>query len=248
MASDVLIANLALDAIGTRSTIAAISENSEEARAISRQFDNARDDCLAAAHWNFARKQIALTLLKDGSLNPPDDVPAPWLYEYAYPADCIGCRYVMPSANNDPTVAALFGATFAGAAQFSQGRPVRFIVSTDLDSQGNPIKVILTNQAQAVLVYTWRNTDPNLYDSMFVRALANYLGFLISTALTGDKALTKMAFQIADATTKGARANNGNEGITVIDSTPDWIAIRGFEADYADGYFIQSPVDLPSIT
>lgn len=247
MADDTQIANLALDSIGARATIATLDESSEEARVISRQLSIARDDCLAAAHWNFARKQIALTLLKDGTLTPPDSVPQPWLYSYAYPADCIGCRYIMASAVNDPAIAAMFGVGIA-SAQPSQAKPVRFIVSTDYDSQGNAIKVILTNQAQAQLVYTWRNTDPNLYDSMFIRAFANYLGFLISTPLSGDKALARQAFQIADASSRSARANNGNEGITVIDNMPDWLAVRGFEADFACGYFIQSPVDLPSIT
>jgi hypothetical protein len=99
--SAVAIANLALDAVGARATISSFTEASKEARVISRQYDQALDDVLGAAHWNFARKQLALTLLKDGSAG--DTVPAPWLYEYAYPSDCVGARYILPTVSSDPS-------------------------------------------------------------------------------------------------------------------------------------------------
>lgn len=249
MASDVQIANLALDAIGARATIASLSENSAEARALSRQFEQAREDVLSAAHWNFARKQLTLTLLKDGTLSPPDTVPQPWLYEYAYPSDCVAARYVMPLFTDVGVGASIFGPDFAmGARGDSQSPPVRFLVSTDEDDQGNPLRVILTNQPQAVLVYTARITNPQVYDGPFTRALANYLGALVSIALTGDKALARQAFQIADNTTKEARRINGNEGITVIDSVPDWLRTRGIESQASSGAYIQNPTDLSFIT
>ena len=245
MASTVQIANLALDAIGARATIANFQETSAEARLLARQYDQALEDVLAAAHWNFARKQAALTLLKDGSLSPPDDVPAPWVYEYAYPSDCVAARYVMPSLQSDPNVVG------TGAAPFAAASPVRFIISTDEDSNGNAIKVILTNQPAAVLVYTSRVTNSQLYDGPFVRALANYLGALIAIPLSGDKALARSAFQVADATTKSARASNGNEGgPTVIDVVPDWIAARGYQSDMGQGSnaYVMSPSNLVFVT
>jgi hypothetical protein len=86
---------------------------------------------------------------------------------------------------------------------------------------------------------------------MFIRALANYLGALISMPLSGDKALARQAFQIADATARAAQAANANEdGPTIQESTPDWISVRGYEADMGQTYspYVQAPTNLVFIT
>lgn len=244
--SQVAICNLALDAIGTRSTISSMSEGSAEAAACARQYEPALEAVLQAAHWNFARKQATMTLLKDGTATPSQNCPPPWAYEYAYPSDCLACRYVMPLATSQVS-------TFVGtpAVQYPITPPVRFIVSSDEDSNGNPINVILTNQVQAVLCYTFRCTNVNLFDAQFVRAFANYLGYLLAIPLSGDKALAKMAFQIADQTCKQAQASNGNEGITINDHVPDWITTRGYVMDWGhaqDGQWIFPPQSLAFVS
>lgn len=228
MTDQVTICNLALDSIGARSEIASLTEDSQAARKLSLHWAPAVDAILSAAHWNFARKQAALALLKDGTLSPPDSVPQPWLYEYAPPADSLLSRYIMPTFTSSPAslpgpVAALDASTPA----------VRFIVSSDVDTNGSPVNVILTNQPEALLVYTYRVTNPELFDGQFVVALAAYLGSRVAISLTGDKNMAKMAFDIADRTTREARASNGNEGITVNDVVPDWIRVRGYASDWA---------------
>lgn len=240
--SQVAICNLALDSIGTRSTISSMSENSAEANACNRQYTPALEAVLQAAHWNFARKQVALSLLKDGTVTPSQNVPTPWAFEYAVPSDMLQARYVMPLSVSNNT-------TFVGtpAVQYPITPPVRFIISSDQDTNGNPINVILTNQAQAILCYTYRCTNPNLFDSQFVTAFANYLGFKICMALTGDKAMQKQAFQIADNTCKAAQASNNNEGIEIINNVPDWITARGYIWDWGhaqNGQWIFPPQSL----
>lgn len=235
-ASEVEICNLALDAVGTRSTIASLTESSAEARACSRQYRAARDSVLAAAHWNFARKQVALAVLKDGTVTPSQNVPTPWTYEYAYPSDCISARYLMPSVMDT------LSQTRVLANEMS-----RFIVSSDVDSFNAPNKVILTNLDQAILVYTMRLEDPSLYDEQFTTAFSYFLGAKLALALTGDKALARGLFATADQMTREARAGNGNEGgPTLIDITPDWISARGFDADAGFPYspYILPPVNL----
>lgn len=243
-ASQVDIANLALASIGTRSRIAALNEQSAEAIAVRLHYDTCLDAVLGAAHWNFARKQVAAALLKDGTLSPPDDVPQPWLFEYAYPSDCVTARYLMPLVTRAPNAGAVLG------APYSSGAPVKFLVSTDVDATDTPNKVILTNEAQAVLVYTVRMTNTQLYDGPFVIALSNYLGARLSIDLTGDKQLARMAFELADRTCRQAQASNGNEGITVIDNVPDWIRVRGYEQDVAPGWsqYVMGPTNLQFIT
>src|SRR5258706_8457195 len=71
VSSDTVIANLALSAIGTRSTIISMSENSAEAQTIALHYTNVRDELLRDAHWNFARKQVNLALLNDSTQLSP---------------------------------------------------------------------------------------------------------------------------------------------------------------------------------
>jgi hypothetical protein len=226
MSSQIEIANMALDATGTRSTIASLTEGSAESNAISRQWSNAMDSVLRAAHWNFARKQVPLTLLQDGTAGGTP--PTPWLYEYAYPSDCLLVRYLMPMIQVNPV-----GVVGAVSPVAAYGPPVKFILSTDNDITGNPIPVLLTNQPQAVAVYTFRNGNTAMWDPLFVQAFAAFLGSRICIPLTGDKVMMKTLIQLANQYAMDAQAKNGNEGLTVIDSTPDWIRVRGYLSDWA---------------
>lgn len=246
--SQVAICNLALDAMGARSTISALTEGSAEAAACSRQYQPALEAVLQAAHWNFARKQGALTLLLDATLTSPDEVPVPWTYEYAVPSDCLAGRYIMP------TNAASSPLSGYGMGSPSPVYPVApacaFIFSSGQDSNSNPINVILTNQPNAILVYSYRVANPNLFDSQFTRAFANYLAHLLVMPLAGDKALGRDCYAVAERSCREAMASDGNEGLTVINSVPDWIATRGYLWDWGhaqNGMFIMPPIGLPSI-
>lgn len=92
-------------------------------------------------------------------------------------------------------------------------------------------RVILTNQADATLVYVKQVTDPNVWDPMFQEAFINALGGDICLALSGDKALAKLCYARANAKIEEARKADGNEGITINDVTPDWIRGRGIAFD-----------------
>jgi hypothetical protein len=245
MTSEVQIANMALDVIGTRSTIASLTEGSTEANAIARHWDNALDSVLRAAHWNFARKQINLALLLDGTQSGVT-VPMPWLYEYAYPSDCVLMRYLMPLIQVQPI--SIPGSASPVAAY---GPPVRFQIGTDTDANGNPQNVLLTNQQQALGVYTFRNTNTAMWDPLFVQAMSAYLGARIAIALTGDKNTARMALQMAQAYSIDAQRQNGNEGLTIIDNQPDWIRVRGYASDWAwpdGGLFSYGPQQLTLVT
>lgn len=245
MSSQVEIANMALDTIGSRSTIASLGEGSTESNAISRHWNNALDSVLRAAHWNFARKQIPLTLLQDGTEGGTP--PTPWLYEYAYPSDCVLMRYLMPTIQVTPVA----GSVSQPSPVAAIGPTVRFLLSTDNDASGNPVPVILTNQPQAVGIYTFRNTNTSMWDPLFVQCFAAYLGARICITLTGDKNMMKMALTLADQYSRDAQAKNGNEGITVIDSTPDWMRVRGYASDWAypdGGMFSYGPQSLTMVT
>ena len=238
------IYNLALSAIGTRSTVASPTENSAESNALNLHYAPAIESILQAARWNFARRQALLTVLNDATQSQP--VPTPWLYEYALPSDCVQARYVMPTIMLN-SASSTVGTPSAPTAL---GPPVKFLMSTDLDTNGNQIMVLLTNQIQATLVYTSRITNPNLFDGSFIEALSVYLGARVCMALTGDKALTKGTYEHAASLCKTAQASNGNEGLTVIDNVPDWMKVRGYASDWGqtDGSFSYGPSALQQVS
>lgn len=104
------LANRALDAIGYP-----IGERIGDLRdggvasLFLRHYAPAVQQLLRAAHWNFARAQVALTLLNDATgattaaqqaAGQPVTVGtgttgmSPWTFEYAWPVDCVKARYV----------------------------------------------------------------------------------------------------------------------------------------------------------
>lgn len=237
----VAICNLALSSIGTRSSISSLSEGSAESNALSLHYQPALDFMLRAADWNFARKQVALALLKVNSAATP--VQSPWQYQYAYPSDCIKLRSIVPAYTSQ--IVSGFGPTDTGFT----GRTIRFVVGADQDQTDNDIVVVLTNQPQAVASYTRRVTNPALFDAGFVEAFYNYLGSRVCIALNGDKNMAKMAMQVTSQRVAEAEAENGNEGITVIDHMPDWIRVRGVESDFfQEDDFATGPVSTALAT
>ena len=88
-------------------------------------------------------------------------------------------------------------------------------------------RVILTNQEFAILVYVKQITDPNLMDPLFQDAWVQILGYYLGLALSGDKQLTTLCIQKANAMVMEARKADGNEGLSMNDITPDWIRTRG---------------------
>lgn len=237
MSSDTEVANLALAKIGTRSTIASLTEDSNEARAINLIYANTRDQVLGMAFWNFARKTANLGVLKiapgamgstsaGGNVWSPDWPPPGWLYEYAYPADCIQMRFISPQFSNNVGVDGIpvFGNAVTTVAPYATAA-ARFEVATD-SIAGNQQNVILTNVYQAIGVYTLRVTNPDLWGSQFIEALAAAIAGRVAMQLTGDKQLVSAMFTYANSVLLQARTADGNEGLTIQDSTPDWIQSR----------------------
>jgi hypothetical protein len=109
---------------------------------------------------------------------------------------------------------------------YTVGPGAGFKVATDEDANGQQQNVILTNQYQAIGVYTKRIINPGLFGAQFVEALVQALAAKLAIALTGQVPLANTKFAQANAIITQARASDGNEGLTVIDNMPDWITIR----------------------
>ena len=249
MTSPTDIANQALSLLGTRSTIAALTEDSNEARAVSTWIDVVRDEIARLAPWNCVKMFGNLTLICAAPGTPENPtagttqwqrgIPVPpWAYEYAYPSDCLRPLYIIPQfmtgySSGIPITTAVTG----GAPAFWNGPPVRFLVALDKVDQvsglpsdtGKDVKTILTNQEMAILAYNKRVIDPDVMDDTFRLAWATALAGRTVFQLTGDKALANMKLQDANQMIMVARAVDGNEGLTINNVTPDWIRIRGLD-------------------
>ena len=249
MTTEVDIANRALALLGTRSSIASLTEDSNEARAISTWIENVRDEILRMAPWNCCKNVINLALICAAPGTPENPTPGlstwqkgipppPWAYEYQYPSDCLRPLWIVPQfmtgfASGVPITTAVTG----GAPSFWNGPPVRYAVGIDQidnttglpSNSGIDTKVILTNQEDAILCYCKRVTDPNIMDSQFTQAWAAALAGRTVYQLTGDKALANLKINEANSLIRAARSVDGNEGLTINNVTPDWIRFRGIE-------------------
>jgi hypothetical protein len=159
MANQIEICNVALSRVGAGS-IQALTEATREARACRTHYEMARDATLRDHDWQFARKRVVLALLSEAFDG--------WTYGYAYPADCIAARSILNEASTDP----------ADAIAYEVGV-----------NAAKSAKVVLTEQEDAILVYTALVTNTSIYDASFVDALAWRLASELAVPLRADTAL-----------------------------------------------------------
>ena len=193
MASKVAIWNMALVNIGSSAFIQSPTEASAEADHLRAVWDAALDTALESLDWNFARVKLALS-----DLSTPDD---DWLYQYAYPSNCVKARKILTTVRNEKPLPFSVGLNAAGTA-----------------------KVINTDVQEAVLVYTRRITDTLLFSSAFVTALSWQLATQVAGPLAGNDK------QVIDKTMKGlaaalsqAQALEKNEGQQDDPQDASWI-------------------------
>lgn len=232
------ICNLALSALGARDTITSINETSNEAVQCLTHWDQARDSTLGAAPWPFARATAVLTLVKAAPGTPefvgtpsPTWTSAyptpPWNYSFRLPVDCIQPRYVLPAGlNSSGFPVPLFSVPLESNAMVNSA-PIKFITALDFDTGGTQYNALLTDASPALLVYTARAADTAFWDAQFIDVMSLILASRICFSLNGDRALQRDLIQQAIAALQNARVTEANQGITVHEITPDWLAVRG---------------------
>lgn len=253
------IANQALDAAAVDYTIGDLEEGTRPAQVTLRAYGNCLRQLLRGANWAFARKQAPLTLLADatgqtpnvGSLVPP----GPFIYEYAYPTDCMRARFIpwnlgvqsAPAPAGNITPPSPSAPVVTGLNQFPLGQriaPAKFVVATDPNYPPDPQEifwqvqgvspagrtVILTNVKDAQLVYTMLALYPSVWDPLFRAALVAYLASEIALPLAKDKKLGLQVraeqIKIVRSKVTEARLMDGNESVASSDIAVDWMRAR----------------------
>ena len=141
----------------------------------------ARDALMRTSDWGFPRGDVTLTLLKSAPLSgyslttpwtPATNPPLPYLYEYAYPADCLMLRSLRPTP--------LFLPEFTP-------RPYVFEIANDnVPVTGQPTapgRVILCYAPSAIGTYTRQVTDMTQWDVGFTDAFIREIQQRIGPAL-----------------------------------------------------------------
>jgi hypothetical protein len=195
--SKVKIANMALSNLGTRSTIEDFSEESPEAQQADLHYEYARAVALSAFPWGFAKTR--LTLATHG-----DAAPDPWSYRYQYPADCLVAREIVnPLGHNYD--------------------PIPFGVEM---SEDGTTKSIVTDQDDAVLVYTFDQDVTSLFTPYFVRCLSFMLAHLMAQALTGKQSTASDMWNQFRFLIGQAEASDANEGHPQKKRESEWTEDR----------------------
>lgn len=200
MANEVEICNLAIGNIRAQSIQSLDETNGLEAPACKLRYPQARDVVLADAWWKFAGQIVTLA--------PLADEPTEWSYAYAWPSDCIEPRYIVP-----PSKAR------------ERSAPIEFNVEI---RQSDGLKIIVTEQPEACLKYTFRQTNTELFSPHFVEALSWWLAGSIAIPIVGTergRAIRKDCLEIYQATIGNAIASDASIGYSV-EPDPDTIEAR----------------------
>lgn len=172
------LANLALQRMGYKLRVGSLFDGSEAAQDILDVYGQTRDELLRQLAPEFAKRDIALTLLKSAPTtgyipptvwDPAANPPVPWRFEYFYPVDCLKVRVVKRTPlfvpNYDP-------------------QPTLFAIVND-NAYTPARRVIVANVPDALMSYVGQVTDPATWDVGFIEAFAATLARRIAPSLVG---------------------------------------------------------------
>ena len=157
------VVNIALGRINPSKRIGSLYDGSPWARAALTIYGQTRDALIRNGDWQFAERLVSGVLLKtappigyfDNPWTPAYPAP-PWLFQYAYPDDCLDVRSVRHASTFLPNFNPIFN---------------RFSVEND-KSYPTPVKVVLCDVPSALITYAGQVTDPSTWEPDFVEAMA----------------------------------------------------------------------------
>ena len=220
MSSAVDICNLALANLGADGVVAAIDppDGSVEAGHCARFYPMARCMALEYYNWAFARTRVQLAAVTN-----PSSV---WQYAYAVPAGCLTARRVL-SLQNIPAEISVFPFgwdTYYNWTMLDALFDERGSVDFELEDG-----VLLTNEPEAVLLYTRDITDTSKFTPTFTVGL----GMMLAGMLAGPIIKGRDSIQIGDAWVQRAQrtldraiATDANASAETADFVPQSIKVR----------------------
>lgn len=129
--------------------------------------------------------------------------PGNWSYRYAYPNNCLYAREILQTTTG--------------------GDPIKFEIAL---GDAYNARVILTDQDDATLIYTYKVTNTLVFDSLFINALAWKIASEICMPLTRDQDRLKAAYQMYQGAIAEAQVFNANESHGDLNRDAEWISGR----------------------
>lgn len=189
--NDVQICNMALDRLGLN-PIQSLDDQTREARCCKRNYELQRDSLLRKHDWGFAKSESQLALLTT--------TYSGWDYAYAYPGDCLKPREIF----NAQDASRLDSTEVSTTSKI----PIKFEVRAN-DAGSN--KVILTDEDDAILIYTAKITNANAFDTQFVESLVVKMAAVMAYPLKRDRSMQKELMQEFLMLVGSAQASDAEE-------------------------------------
>lgn len=231
--STLSIINRSALSIGIQSQISSLNEGSALANAAATLFQPTYEALARSAPWGCLRAEVALTLLAAAQGTPENPQgttlplpPTPWLYQYQYPINCLQMRFLVPSLPPPNAGVPIFSVNTGAPTCLPNQGQIPYVIAYATDINNNPLNVILTNQSQAIAVYTINQPNPSIWDSLFQAAMVALLAAYLVPALSLNLPLMQAQTAIAERMITEARVRDGNESPVSQDHIPDWISAR----------------------
>lgn len=161
------IVNAALEQIASQTQIESLGDNTPAAKAAAVVYAPTVQLMLRELDPDFARFTAPLAL--SAAVTPV----VPWAFEYLYPADCVRLRQVRPPGSGTGSLS-------------DPNDPVPIRANVAFDTIATVVtKVILTNQINALAVYTSSSITEAQWDSVFADAVIRRLANPLAMALSG---------------------------------------------------------------
>lgn len=189
MVTSVDVVNAALEQIAAQTKITSLGDGSPAANAANVIYAPTVQLMLRELDPDFARTTAT-------GANAGGTIPPPWTQEYTYPTDCLRLRQVRPPAAGSGSL-----------ADPNDPRPILYNVAVDT---GLASKVILSNQTNALLVYTTSSVTEAQWDTMFYDAVVRRLANPLAMALSGRPDFAEKLLQQAEMV--AAQADQVDDG------------------------------------
>lgn len=179
------VCNLALSHVGNGQSLNSLEERTLEARMCKLHYGPTRDKLLELFPWRFATKRAVLAELAEERTG--------WDFVYQLPADCLQPQYIWTGIRNPSSdLRVPFDVEATGAAATVTGR------------------VLVTDQADAELIYTAECPTVALWTPSFVDAVAWALAVKLALVVPVKPQLAALAMPEARRALAEAKASQLN--------------------------------------
>lgn len=202
MADLLTIYNRALSAARVRRLLSEPNQQGIEGDQLRLWYPQISDLVMRSAHWPSCKAHARLALLRErpnGSDWSENEPDPGWRYAYAAPNDMLAPRYLHSYAR--------FERSYFGPQQ---------------------VRSIVTDQEDAILTYTRRQTNTELWDIDLVNAVVLALAAAIVRPITGKLGDYDRLNQEAIDAVVLAQTSVANDGEQLAEELPEWLAVRGF--------------------